>query len=95
MGVASGCGEQEVGVASRSGWNLWVWLVGVVVRKYIDFLILLILLLYLFFFAAASLLFVHFFYVRSCLKKWHGNVLADEAANNIILVCRKYCLDIV
>ena len=42
MGVASGCGEQEVGVASRSGWNLWVWLVGVVVRRYIDFLILLI-----------------------------------------------------
>ena len=29
MGVASGCGEQEVGVASGSGWNLWVWLVGV------------------------------------------------------------------
>ena len=30
MGVASGCGYQEVGVAS--GWNLWVWLecVGVV-----------------------------------------------------------------
>ena len=30
MGVASGCGEQEVGVASGSGWNLcvatWVWL---------------------------------------------------------------------
>ena len=24
MGVASECGEQEVGVASRSGWNLWV-----------------------------------------------------------------------
>ena len=40
MGVASGCGEQEVGVAS--GWNLWVWLLGVVVRRYIDFLILLI-----------------------------------------------------
>ena len=40
--VASGCGEQEVGVASRSGWNLWVWLLGVVVRRYIDFLILLI-----------------------------------------------------
>ena len=32
MGVASGCGEQETGVASGSGWNLWVWLVGVVVR---------------------------------------------------------------
>ena len=42
MGVASGCGEQEVGVANGSGWNLWVWLLGVVVRRYIDFLILLI-----------------------------------------------------
>ena len=40
MGVASGCGEQEVGVASGSGWNLWVWLLGVVVRRYIHFLIL-------------------------------------------------------
>ena len=28
MGVASGCGEQEVGVASGSEWNLWVWLAG-------------------------------------------------------------------
>ena len=42
MGVASGCGEQEAGVASGSGWNLWVWLLGVVVRRYMDFLILLI-----------------------------------------------------
>ena len=42
MGVASGFGEQEVGVASGSGWNLRVWLLGVVVRRYIDFLILLI-----------------------------------------------------
>ena len=63
MGVASGCGKQEVGVASGSGWNLWVWLLGVVLRRYIDFLILLIplLLLYLYFFAAASLLFCSFF----------------------------------
>ena len=37
-----GCGEQEVGVASGRGWSLWVWLLGVVVRRYIDFLILLI-----------------------------------------------------
>ena len=29
-------------MTSGSGWNLWVWLVGVVVRRYIDFLILLI-----------------------------------------------------
>ena len=58
MGVASGCGEQEVGVASGSGWNRWVWLLGVVLRRYIDFLILLIPTpLYLYFFAAASLLF--------------------------------------
>ena len=28
-------------MASGSGWNLWVWLLGVV-RRYIDFLILLI-----------------------------------------------------
>ena len=42
MGVASGSVEQDVGVASGSGWILWVRLLGVVVRKYIDFLILLI-----------------------------------------------------
>ena len=61
MGVASGCGEQEVGVASGSGWNLWVWLLGVVVRRYIDFLILLIPTpLVSVLFAAAFLLFVHF-----------------------------------
>ena len=54
MGVASGCGEQEVGVASGSGWNLWVWLLGVVLRRYIDFpYYLSLLLLYLYFFAAA------------------------------------------
>ena len=34
MGVASGCGEQEAGVASGTGLNLCV-----VVRRYIDFLI--------------------------------------------------------
>ena len=37
-----GCGEQEAGVASGSGWDLWVWLLCVVVRRYIDFLIILI-----------------------------------------------------
>ena len=42
MDVASGCGEQEVGVANGSGWNLWVWLLGVGLRRYIDFLMLLI-----------------------------------------------------
>ena len=28
MGVASWCSLQGVGVASGSGWNLWVWLTG-------------------------------------------------------------------
>ena len=54
-----GCGEQAAGVASGSGWNLCVWLLSVVIRRYIDFLILLIP-TPLFFFTAASLLFVHF-----------------------------------
>ena len=55
-----GCGEQEVGVASGSGWNLWVWLLGVVLRRYIDSSYYLsLLLLYLHFFAA-SLLFCSF-----------------------------------
>ena len=41
MGVANGRGYQEVGVAS--GWNLWVCLVSVVVRRYIiDILIIII-----------------------------------------------------
>ena len=61
MGVASGCGEQEAGVASGSGWNLWVWLVGMILRRYIDFLILHIPTpLESVLFSAASLLFVHF-----------------------------------
>ena len=42
------------------GWNLWWWLVGVVVRRYIDFLILLIpTSLVSVLFCRASLLFVH------------------------------------
>ena len=60
MGVASGC-----------GWNLWVWLVGVVVRRYIDFLILLIPLL------LSSILFVHFLNVfRSCNATLSSTLLA-------------------
>ena len=61
MGVASMCGEQEAGVVIGSGWNLWVWLLGVVVRRYIDILILLIPTpLVSVHFSAASLVFVHF-----------------------------------
>ena len=65
VGGMYGCGEQEVGVASGSGWNVWVWLLGVVVRRYIDFLILL---LYLFFFYSSIPTFLFIFYnvFRSC-----------------------------
>ena len=55
VGGMYGCGEQEVGVASGSGWNLWVRLLGVVLRRYIDILMLLIPTPLVF--AAASLLF--------------------------------------
>ena len=74
MGVASGCGEQEAGVASGSGWNIWVWLLGVVVRRYIDFLILLIptLLVSVLFFTAASLLFVHL--IKKCSLYIMGSI---------------------
>ena len=50
-------------MASGSGLNLWVWLLGVILRRYIDFLILLIPtpLVCVLFFAAASLLFCSFF----------------------------------
>ena len=64
MGVASGCGEQEVGVASGSGWNLWVWLVGVVVRRYIiDFIIIIT---YRYSSCISSFLQQHPYYLRSC-----------------------------
>ena len=41
--MASGSGwNLWVWLAGGCEWNLWVWLVGVVVRRYIDFLILFI-----------------------------------------------------
>ena len=65
MGVASGCGEQEVGVASGSGWNM-----GVGLRRYIDFLILLIptpLVSVLFCSSIPTFLFIlKMFFFRSC-----------------------------
>ena len=66
MGVASGCGEQEAGVASGSGWNLWVC---VFVRRYIDFLSLLLfflqqhpyfLFIFLMFFVLVAVLFCNY-----------------------------------
>ena len=72
MGVVSGCGEQEVGVASGSGWNLWVWLLSVVLRRYIDFLILLIptpLVSVLFFSSIPTFLFIFLNVFRIILSK--------------------------
>ena len=67
-------------MASGSGWNLWVWLVGVVVRRYIDFLILLIPTpLVSVLFVAASLLFVHF-----SLKKMFFVLVPVLFCNNIL-----------
>ena len=64
MGVASECGEQEAGVASESEWNLCVWLLGVVLRRYIyrfpHTTYPYSSCIYLFFFAAASLIFFNF-----------------------------------
>ena len=78
MGVASGCGEQGVGVASGSGWNLWVWLLGVVVRRYIDFLILIIptpLVSFLFYSQHPYFLFIFKNVFRSCSSTFCNYIL--------------------
>ena len=69
MGVASGCGEQEVGVASGSGWNLWVWLLGVVLRYRFPHTTYPLLLLYLYFFCSSipTFLFIKKKNSRSCM----------------------------
>ena len=85
MGVVSGCGEQEAGVASGSGWNIWLLLVGVVVRRYYRFPHT----TYPFssyicsFFEAASLLFVHFKNVFSLYI--HQRLLHHRASNVYVL----------
>ena len=69
MCVASGCGEQEEGVASGNGWTIWVWLVGVVVWRYIyiSSYYLSLLILYLFVFCSSIPTFFTFKNVfRSC-----------------------------
>ena len=57
VGVASEHGEQEAGEASWSGWNLWVWLLGVYRFPHTTYHYSSC--IYLFFFTAASLLFDH------------------------------------
>ena len=57
-------------MASGSGWNLWVWLLGVVLRRYIDLLILLIptpLVSVLFCSSIPTFLFIFINVFRSCI----------------------------
>ena len=66
-----------MGVVSKRwvGWNLWVWLLGVVLRRYIDFLILLIPTpLVAALFSAASLLFVH---LKKCFSFLYNHIDTD------------------
>ena len=74
----------------ESGWNVWVWLVGVVLRRYIDFLILLIPtpLVFFFFFAAASLLFVHFLNVYIYVNLHNPRIVQCEECK--VKICAKY-----
>ena len=97
MAVASGCGEQEVGVASGSGWNICVWLLGVVERRYIDFFILLILTpLVSVLYAAASLLFVHFIkcflFFNIFNESAHSVYSTHTPCNTFIILLSKFLL---
>ena len=58
MGVTSGRVYQEVGVAS--GWNLWVWLVSVVVRRYIYIIDILII--------------INTFCYSTCINSFFGSI---------------------
>ena len=79
-------------MASGSGWNLWVWLLGVVVRRYIDFLILLIPTpLVSVLFTAASLHFVHFF---KCFSFFYTYRISSNRPYAYYLFQRSYwCAD--
>ena len=63
-----------MGVASGSGWNLWVWLLGVVVRRYIDFLILLIPTLVSVLFLQQHPYFLFIFFNRKCIRFEFGGI---------------------
>ena len=74
------CGEwvECMGVASGSGWNIWVWLLGVVLRRYIDFLILLIptpLVSVLFCSSIPTFLFIFLNVFRSCSSTFLNYIL--------------------
>ena len=94
MGVASGCGEQEAGVASGSGWNLWVWLVGVVVRR---LYYLSLLLLYLFLQQHPYFLFIFYVflsYIFNDINQQRANVMASMSCT-IQIVGYYFCCTIL
>ena len=65
-------------MASGSGWNLWVWLLGVVLRRYIDFLILLIptpLVSVLFCSSIPTFLFILQMFLHSCSSTFFNYTL--------------------
>ena len=69
-------------MASGSGWNLWVWLLGVVLRRYIDLLILLIpspLVSVLFCSSIPTFLFIFIYVFRSCIYMHQCNLCWNQA----------------
>ena len=69
-------------MSSVSGWNLWVWLLGVVLRRYIDFLILLIptpLVSVLFCSSIPTFLFIFLNVFRSCIYIYQKNSPANSS----------------
>ena len=76
-------------MASRSGWNLWVWLVGLVVRSYIDFLSLYTHLVSVLFGSSIPTLYSFFLNVfRSCISSVHLVALASCTCNiQVYLSC--------
>ena len=40
--MVDNCGEWVESMGVASGWKLWVWLVGVAIKRYVDILIMII-----------------------------------------------------
>ena len=80
----------------ESGWNLWVWLVGVVVRRYLDFLILLIPIysscIYLFFFYSSIPTICSCFYILYPSSKAYKHEVRLYGSVNICLSYLVFCM---
>ena len=83
-----------------SGWNLWVWLVGIVVRKCIDFLIILLFptpLVLAFFLQQHPYFFVNFFVLVYVIfvhySKCFTKNIQDRSKIEIMRTCRYNYID--